>query len=80
MYAYVTCLPDIGYVITTMSKFSSTPSALHYASATSRILHNIYKQTSTTREFTAKDRNFDMIFLTANLKAILLFEGTYQVF
>ena len=30
MYAYVTCCPDIGYVITNMSKFSTTPTALHY--------------------------------------------------
>ena len=30
MYAYVTCRPDIGYAITAMSKFSTTPSALHY--------------------------------------------------
>ena len=30
MYAYVTCCPDIGYAITTMSKFSTKPSALHY--------------------------------------------------
>ena len=26
MYAYVTCQPDISYVITTMSKFSTKPS------------------------------------------------------
>ena len=31
MHAYVTCRPDIRHEITTMSKFSSTPSALHYA-------------------------------------------------
>ena len=30
MYAYVTCRPDIGYAITTMSKFSTTPTLLHY--------------------------------------------------
>jgi len=30
MYAYVTCRPDIGYAITTMSKFSTTPTFLHY--------------------------------------------------
>ena len=30
MYAYVTCRPDIGYAIMTMSKFSTTPTALHY--------------------------------------------------
>ena len=31
MYAYVTCRPDIGYAITTLSKFSTAPSAFHYA-------------------------------------------------
>ena len=30
MYPYVTCRSDIGYAITTISKFSTTPSALHY--------------------------------------------------
>ena len=30
MYAYITCRPDIGYAITTLSKFSSAPSAFHY--------------------------------------------------
>ena len=30
MYAYVTCRPDIGYAITTMSKFSTMPSTLHF--------------------------------------------------
>ena len=30
MYAYVMCRPDIGYAITTMSKFSTKPSARHY--------------------------------------------------
>ena len=30
MYAYVTCRPDIGYAITTMSKFSTKPSAKYY--------------------------------------------------
>ena len=30
MYAYVVCRPDIGYAITTMSKFSTKPSAMHY--------------------------------------------------
>ena len=30
MYAYVTCRPDIGYAITTMSKFSNKPSERHY--------------------------------------------------
>ena len=30
MYVYITCRPDIGYAITTFSKFSSEPSAFHY--------------------------------------------------
>ena len=30
MYAYITCCPDIGYAVTTLSKFSTTPSAYHY--------------------------------------------------
>ena len=30
MYSYVTCRPDIGYAITTMSKFSTKPSKYHY--------------------------------------------------
>ena len=31
MYAYVTCRPDIGYAITLMSRFSSSPSEYHYS-------------------------------------------------
>ena len=30
IYAYVTCRPDIGYAITLMSKFGSSPSPFHY--------------------------------------------------
>ena len=30
MYAYVTCRPDISYVIKTMSKFSTKSSTKHY--------------------------------------------------
>ena len=30
MYAYITCCPDIGYVITTLSNFSCAPSIYHY--------------------------------------------------
>ena len=30
MYAYVTCCPDIGYAVTTLSKFASKPSQVHY--------------------------------------------------
>ena len=31
MYAYVTCQPDIGYAVTILSKFSSSPKQYHYA-------------------------------------------------
>ena len=30
MYAYITCRPDIGYAITTLSKFSCAPGLYHY--------------------------------------------------
>ena len=30
MYCYVTCRPDIGYAITTLSKFSSAPAQIHF--------------------------------------------------
>ena len=30
MYAYITARPDIGYAITTLSKFSSSPDDCHY--------------------------------------------------
>ena len=30
MYTYVICHPNIGYTITTMSKFSTKPSKSHY--------------------------------------------------
>ena len=30
MYAYITCHPDIGYSITTLSKFSCAPVEYHY--------------------------------------------------
>ena len=30
MYAYITCRPDIGYHVTTLSKFSTAPAAIHY--------------------------------------------------
>ena len=30
MYAYVTCRPDIGYHVTTLSKFSTAPAAIHF--------------------------------------------------
>ena len=31
MYCYVSCIPDIGYGITILSKLSSTPSDYHYS-------------------------------------------------
>ena len=30
MYTYITCCPDIGYAVTTLSKFSSAPTEYHY--------------------------------------------------
>ena len=30
MFAYVTCRPDIGYHVTTLSKFSQAPAPIHY--------------------------------------------------
>ena len=30
MYSYITCRPDIGYAVTTLSKFSSAPTDYHY--------------------------------------------------
>ena len=30
MYSYITCRPDIGYVVTTLSKFSCVPISYHY--------------------------------------------------
>ena len=38
LYAYVTCRPDIGYAVTTLSKFSSAPAKIHYS-----LLKNIAK-------------------------------------
>ena len=38
MYVYITCQPDIGYAITTLSKFSFEPSAFHY-----KLLHGVAK-------------------------------------
>ena len=31
MYVYVTCCPDIGYAVTTLSKFSTFPIQYHYS-------------------------------------------------
>jgi len=32
LFAYALCRPDIGYAVTTLAKFSTAPSALHYKS------------------------------------------------
>jgi len=32
LYAYITCRPDIGYAVTTLSKFATSAAAFHYAS------------------------------------------------
>jgi hypothetical protein len=32
LYAYITCRPDIGYAVVTLSKFGSAPSSVHYQS------------------------------------------------
>ena len=49
MYAYVTCRPDIGYAITTMSKFSTKPSKLHY-----ELLKGIVKYLRETKDLRIK--------------------------
>ena len=49
MYAYVTCRPDIGYAITTMSKFSTKPSKYHY-----ELLKRIAKYLRETKEWGIK--------------------------
>ena len=49
MYAYVTCRPDIGYAITTMSKFSTKPSKYHY-----EFLKGIAKYLQETKEWGIK--------------------------
>ena len=43
MYVYITCWPNIGYAITTLSKFSSEPSAFHY-----KLLRGIVKYLRST--------------------------------
>ena len=49
MYAYVTCRPDIGYAITTMSKFLTKPSKLHY-----ELLKGIAKYLRETKDWGIK--------------------------
>ena len=44
MYAYVTCRPDIGYHVTTLSKFSTAPAAIHYT-----MLKNVARYLRRTR-------------------------------
>jgi len=44
MYAYVTCRPDIGFAISTLSKFGSSPAACHYLQ-----LKNVCRYLRTTR-------------------------------
>ena len=43
MYSFITCQPDIKYVVTTLSKFSSAPSAFHYKilKGVAKYLHSI---------------------------------------
>ena len=43
MYAYITCRPDIGYAVTTLSKFSCAPLAYHY-----RLLKGVAKYLRST--------------------------------
>ena len=43
MYVYITCCPDIGYAITTLSKFSSKPSVFHY-----KLLRDVAKYLQST--------------------------------
>ena len=42
MYSYIICHPDIGYVVITLSKFSSAPTDYHYnlLNGGSKYLHN----------------------------------------
>ena len=49
LYAYITCRPDIGYAITTMSKFSTKPSKYHY-----ELLKGIAKYLRETKEWGIK--------------------------
>ena len=44
MYTYVTCCPDIGYHVTTLSKFSTAPAAIHYS-----MLKNVARYLRRTR-------------------------------
>ena len=46
MYAYVTCRPDIGYAIVTLSKFSTCPTHEHYA-----LLKKVAKYLRSTKDW-----------------------------
>ena len=54
MYAYMTCRFDIGYAVTTLSKFSTSPSEFHY-----KLLKTITKYLKETAnwEYDSKDLN-----------------------
>ena len=45
MYAYITCWPDIGYAVSTLSKFSSASTKYHYKllKGVEKYLHNTIK-------------------------------------
>ena len=46
MYAMMTCRPDIAYSVTTLSKFSTSPSLHHY-----RLLQTIAKYLKSTIDY-----------------------------
>ena len=46
MYAHITCQPDIGYAVTTLSKFSSAPTEFHY-----KLLKGVAKYLRNTAEW-----------------------------
>ena len=46
MYAHITCRPDIGYAVTTLSKFSSAPTEFHY-----KLLKGVAKYLRNTAEW-----------------------------
>ena len=52
MYVYVICRPDIGYAITTMSKFSAKPSSLYY-----QLLKGIAKYFCFTKDWGTKSKS-----------------------
>ena len=46
MYAYITCRCDIGYAVTTLSKFSSSPFLFHY-----KLLKTVAKYSKATSDW-----------------------------